>query len=276
MCKRNTDDPLLRIFLDQYGLHLLSVPREGAAVGDLYVRDGKRVTPSGSIKHFLDAKFKLPPVHSGESMAEVLGKISRSVDAKIGFNLLEGFLGALGAGAIINKVRAGFEAKNTQSLKFRFTEAARDSLDATHLGKNLINRKIAENHALFDEEYTYYVVTAVARSSSISVIGETEAEKSVTGALEAMHLGGVDAGVSVKTSGEGEVTFAGNKKLAFGVQLFELKYDAKREALRLKLPPDAVRVMKAEEVIEGKAAAELVKPAFIGGSEGDVFLDLGD
>ncbi len=276
MCKRNTDDPLLRIFLDQYGLHLLSIPREGAAVGDLYVRDGKRVTPAGGIKHFLDAKFKLPPVQNGESMADVLGKVSRSVDAKIGFNLLEGFLGALGAGAIVNKVRAGFEAKKTQALKFRFTEAARDSMEVTHLGKSLINRKIAKNNALFDEEYTYYVVTAVARSSSISVIGETEAEKSVSGALEAMHLGGVDVGVTVKTTGEGEVTFAGNKKLAFGVQLFELKYDAKRGGLKLKLPPDAVRVMKAEEVIEGKPAAALAKPAFIGGAEGDVFLELGD
>ncbi|HEV8483777.1 MAG TPA: hypothetical protein VGV87_09530 [Blastocatellia bacterium] len=274
MCQRNTDDPLLRIFLDQYGLHLLSVPRQNAAVGDLYVHDGKRATPSGGIQHFVDAAFKRPPVASDETMADVLGKISRGVDFKVGFGLLDGFLNALGAAGIVNKVRVGFEARKTQALKFRFTEAVRDSMDVMQLGKNLINRKIVKNHALFDEDYNYYVVTAVARSSSISVIGETEAEKSVNGALEAMHLGNVDGGVSIKTSGEGEVTFSGNKKLAFGVQLYELKYDANRKALRLKLPPDAVRVMKAEEAIEGRKGIDLVKPAFIGGPEGNVFLDV--
>jgi len=274
MCKRNTEDPLLRIFLDQYGLHLLSVPRRNAAVGDLYVHDGKRATPSGLVEHFLDAAFKQPPVAKDETMADVLGKVSRGVDFKVGFSLLDGFLNALGAAGIVNKVRVGYESGKTAALKFRFTEAVRDSMDVMHLGKNLINRKIVKNHALFNPDYSYYVVTAVARSSSISVSGENEAKESVQGALEAMHLGSVDAGVSIKASSEGEVTFSGDTRLAFGVQLYELKYDAGRNALKLKLPPEAIRVMKAEEVIEGKKGLDLVKPAFIGGADGNAFLDI--
>ncbi len=33
--RHNTDDPLLKCFLEKYSLNLLSIPRENASVGDL-------------------------------------------------------------------------------------------------------------------------------------------------------------------------------------------------------------------------------------------------
>lgn len=47
--KRNSGDPLLRMFLDKYHLNWLSVPREKAEVGDLYVYDSKRASAPGKI-----------------------------------------------------------------------------------------------------------------------------------------------------------------------------------------------------------------------------------
>lgn len=44
MSRRNTNDPLLRAFLDTYKVNLLAIPREGAEVGDAYV-----ASPNGSI-----------------------------------------------------------------------------------------------------------------------------------------------------------------------------------------------------------------------------------
>jgi len=88
MCKRNTPDPLVRMFLDTYGLNLLAVPREGSAVGDLYIKDDKGVSAPGSVKALLSPVPKLPPTKSGEAMADVTGVLSQSVSTKVGLNFL--------------------------------------------------------------------------------------------------------------------------------------------------------------------------------------------
>ena len=56
MWRRNTSDPLMRLFLDKYYLHLLSIPREDVLIGDLYAYDGSRVSTPGKITYFLDRK----------------------------------------------------------------------------------------------------------------------------------------------------------------------------------------------------------------------------
>jgi len=42
--KRDIDDPLMRLFLEKYRLNLLSVPRENASVGDVYIIDEKIIS----------------------------------------------------------------------------------------------------------------------------------------------------------------------------------------------------------------------------------------
>jgi hypothetical protein len=55
--KSDTDDPLMRLFLEKYRLNLLSVPRENTSVGDVYIIDDKSIkfaSPLGNIQYFLD------------------------------------------------------------------------------------------------------------------------------------------------------------------------------------------------------------------------------
>lgn len=270
MCKRNTDDPLLRMFLDKYGLHLLYVPKENVAVGDLCVHDGERTSRPGKVTYFLEPPLEMPPVTVGENMADVSGMVSHGVSARVGLGLLEGFLTALGAAGIVNKVRASYEARNANVLKFRFARATRDSVDVLLLGSKLIRHKLVEDHPLYEEGYRYYLVTAVARTPSISIIAENAKTKAVNVDVGAMQIADVATGVSVEKSSEGEVTFVGGKSLAFGVELHELLYDTKRNKLKLKLPPGAIRVLRGAR----EASGRLVEPAFIGGVEGDVFLTI--
>jgi hypothetical protein len=42
--KRDTDDPLMRLFLEKYRLNLLSFPRENISVGDVYIIDEKIIS----------------------------------------------------------------------------------------------------------------------------------------------------------------------------------------------------------------------------------------
>lgn len=268
MWKRNTDDPLMRIFLDKYHLHLLSVPREKVAVGDLYVHDGKRVSAPGKVTHFLEPPLEMPPITIGERMADVSGIVSHGVSTQWGLSYLGNFLSSLGVGGIVSRLRAGYEAKKANVLKFRFAHATRDSVDVMLLGVKLIRRKLKEDHPLHEKGNHYYLVTAVARTPTISIMSESDKEKALTLNLGAMKLTEVATGVSVEESSEGELTFTGEKSLAFGVELHELMHDSKHNKLRLKMPQRAIRLRR--EV--GKPREWRVKPAFIGGSDDNVFL----
>src|SRR5262249_43731482 len=99
---RNEDDPLLHLFIHRYKLNLLNVPRENSSIGDLYLQDkGKEISPPQQITHFLDPPFEVPhsAITIGEKMGEISGTFSKDVHIDILFDLLGGFLSALGATA---------------------------------------------------------------------------------------------------------------------------------------------------------------------------------
>ena len=52
--------------MDKYHLNLLSVPREKAEVGDLYVYDGKRASAPGKISSFLNETIEMPEVQKDQ------------------------------------------------------------------------------------------------------------------------------------------------------------------------------------------------------------------
>jgi len=268
MCKRNTDDPLLRQFFDQYGLHLLKIPREIVAVGDVYLHDGKSTAHIGNVADLLTGSFELPPMKIGEAMADVAGKVSNKVPAKAGLNLADSFLAALGAGGMI----AGLEAKYAQNkevgVRFRFVSAVRDFVDVLPLGRKLLKHKLRSDQPLAGKKNRYFVVSGVAKSSAINISVESESSKSLDVDVKALQMAGVEAGVAVQKTNEGEVSFQGAKQLVFGVQLYELVVEKERNVLKLLLPQHAVRVLS------DAAAGPVVEPAVIGGPDSDALFDV--
>lgn len=105
MCKRTTTDPLVRAFLDRYGLNLLQIPRADVAVGDLYAVRGDRALPPGRVTDFLTPPPRLPRVRR-EPLADLTDVVSDAVSVHAGLGLFEGFLTALAAGAVSGRVRA--------------------------------------------------------------------------------------------------------------------------------------------------------------------------
>jgi hypothetical protein len=146
------------MFLDPYGLNLLSIPREKASVGDLYVDDGRHTSAPGSVEYFLDPPVEIPPPTTNEHMADVAGEISDAVAVSAGLGLLEGFLAALGAGGVISKVRAGYTAKKTESLRFHLDDATRDSVDPMRLGSILAGHHPVPGHPMWSPSNRYYLV----------------------------------------------------------------------------------------------------------------------
>lgn len=89
------DDPLLKYLLKEYHLNLLSVPRANASVGDLYIRKGnsKDFFPPSSIAYFLEPQFQLPRITTDETMADIVGNVSKDMSANAGLELVKAFVG---------------------------------------------------------------------------------------------------------------------------------------------------------------------------------------
>jgi hypothetical protein len=268
MCKRSEAkaDPLVNTFLERYHLNLLAIPRQNADVGDLYIHDGKHTAPSGKLAAFLAKPFQLPVVTRGETMAAVTGTVSRSVKTEVGLGLLESFLLALGATLPLGEVKAHWQTNGARTLRFKLLDAKRDSLDVGQLGLALIDNILAANHPLIDQANRYYLVTGVARSPSLTVAFENDQGNTLDLGVDLIGMGNAGVGVTITRGATGEVTFAGAKSLAFGLELYELYVLGER--IRLRMPDSAINVRAAG------TPGSSPQPAFIGSDDADVFIYL--
>lgn len=270
MCNltRKSSDPLLRRFLDVYGLHLLRCPRAGIEIGSLVlVRDGSSAILE-RLDDLLDGPVTLVGVRHDIPMAEAQGVISDALDLKTGIGISEAFLKALGVYGIDVKLNAALKGSKDFGMYFRFSEPVRDSINPASIGAALVQRKLNLDHPIYDPNASYYVVTAVARSRSIDIrlVKHKERGGEIDANLEEL----IDAGASIQVKQLDNTTwrFKGKQFAVFGLELFQLTQDAARHRIHLALPsqPVAVRHPKQNK-------SEL-SPSFIGGEMASAFLDL--
>jgi hypothetical protein len=246
--KNKSKDPLLKLILDKYHLNLLSIPRENASVGDLYVQDTdvQHLSSPGSITNFLEPKFEVPPLKTGETLSDISGVTSSNESGKVGLDLLEGFLNALGSAGLGSKIRGNYEKDSEQSIRFTFTNATRDYVDTALFGSALGGGyKFNTKNALYEDGRRYFVVTGVARSPSISIVSEGDQKQVMNIDVEVKQLVKASGGISIETSGSGQITFKGDKSLAFGVELFELAYNIDKQKFSMSTINEVMGLRKA-------------------------------
>jgi hypothetical protein len=225
VCKRDTDDPLVRRFLDDYGVNLLRVPRENASCGDLYVKNKRAVSAPGDLRGLLEPPPELPPVAAAERLADLAGTISKRVSVDVGLGILEGFLAALGAVGLLDDAKAKLERSRSAGIRFRFRHATRDSLDPIALGNAFRGTRLRTDHPLVSADSELYVVGGVVRTPSISIALEDQGSTSVGAGVDALYAVGAKADVKVEREEPGEITYRGRKPLAIGVELYSLRYE---------------------------------------------------
>jgi hypothetical protein len=270
-CQRSTDDPLLKTFLDKYHLNLLAVPRDGAQPGDLYVTANGRVSSAGFVGHFLKPALEMPEVRTKEVMADVSGMSTSAVAFSAGLELMQGFFAAVGLAGMLESVGAEYAKQKTRVFRFSFREPLRDSVDPGSLGSKLIRCRFQKDHPLVNEGNRYYLVTGVARSKSLSVRAEAHGKNAVNVDVKALMMAKAHGKLDIDTSAEGEVTYSAKKPLAFGVELYELSYDPEQNKMKMLLPAGAIAVRSVGSEAPG---ASPLKPALLGGEQGDAFIDL--
>jgi hypothetical protein len=270
------DDPLLKLAYKEYDFNLLSIPREKAAVGDIYLYDGNsynRLKPFGYISSFIRGVFPTPKTKT-EGLGDISETISDEASSNIGLKFLEAFLSLLtGAPAFGTTIGAQFKTNRITNIRFQFTKGTREYVDPSFFANEIQGYQVNLGSALYNRKYHYFIVTAVLRSSSVRVISDTSKEKTTKIGAKAELLAKGKGGLTVNYSEKGKIVFDGEKPLAFGVQLYEIEYDFQSERFSMKPTDRAYNTLKDE--VKKKAMTYL--PSFIGNPKrNDVFVEITD
>jgi hypothetical protein len=229
MCRRSKDDPLAKFFFNRYHLHLLAIPREGAAVGDCYIVTPKGILSPGPIGALMLHGFKMPDIARDELIAGLSNQVSDAVDLDAGFHLLGPFLAATGLGSVVGDAKASMQSKGARRLSFRLLDARRDSVSPPALGNALTGRRFDWNHPLIRPENKYLITIGVIRTPSLTVVAVDDKGAKVAIGAEAVGGGG-SANIAITSGSAGEITVNGGKPLAIAVELVELGYDPQRDS----------------------------------------------
>jgi hypothetical protein len=271
MCRRDTTDPVLRLMLDRYRLHLLSVPRADAAVGDVYVRDGHAVVSPGNVRHLVAPPLEVVADRGPERMADISGEATTMFSASAGLGFLEGALAAMGAAGVVQQLRGELERERVRSVRFSFTDVFRSWTDVLEIGQRIWRHRVDPRQTLAGPGRRYFLVTATASTDTIEIAGEREDGIAPKVDVESL-VGSVGGKVSAQRTSGGSVQFFGEEPLVFGVELHELLYDEEARTLRLKVAsrPMALRGESAEA-----QPGPVVEPAVLGAPEDDLLLAVG-
>jgi hypothetical protein len=134
------------------------------------------------------------------------------------------------------------------------------------------------DHPLVRQGNRFYIATAVARTASLSISAEADSGDTIGLDATAVQSALVSTRVSVEQGATSELRYVGNRPLAFGVELHELGFDPQSRALSLSIPgrPVHVRGVEASGPERHSSDIDSLRPAFIGGMDGDVLLHAHD
>ncbi len=270
MCKLKRDDadPLLRAFLDTYGLHLLSNPRASIDIGQVVLRSKSGTAVVGDLDDLLDQPIGSLGVNRAEPMAAVAGQVSRAHGIETGVGVSSAFLQALGMFGVEADLRAKLEHSVDVALRFRFAEPLRDAIAPAELGGRLVQRKFDPSHPLNMPNAEYYVITAVARSRSFDILIEHQSHSGGEVRVDLADLVEIGGSVTAERLDESTWRFAGSLPIAFGIELFRAYVD-EHDRMRMDLPSEPIKVRHGEATTR-----QPPRPIMIGGPQESAFLNL--
>jgi len=260
--RRDSNDPFVKL-LAQHNLSLLKPPSEKEAVGDLHIYCGGKTSTQGKITYLLDPPLEMPPLLT-EKLPDFCGSTAATMSFKEGFSLFEGIFNAFNIGNISGKAKVNYEKAKAKQIKFSFANVTKDRVDVFELGSKLEEPNFRVKNPFYDGKSEYHLVTAVARSPLFTIRVEGKNGQALSAGVEVAKAIKSSTKLRVDETSENEIIAKG-KKLAFGIQTYQMRYDPEMERLSF-LPSGIIRV--------GAKEKPKLEPSFIGGPHGSVFVNL--
>jgi hypothetical protein len=254
-------DPVLTVLKD-FGLNVVRLPRENLGPFTVLVRDGSRMSITGSLEELMKSSIPLPVINADQTAAEISGTSTRELNVKVGVSLLGGWLQALGGGKI------GLEAqfKNAATVKFTFEQVLLDTTSAIGIDKFLAKSTLdpdARQHMKLLESDRIYVIVRAAKSKKFSVEATRSDGQSVALDVPVLkQIAGGSVSVAASHSSSTAVTYEGQKSLYFGFEAIQLFYDGSVYRGYEPLDPGKAAVLSAADDIEFEQRVRRVRFSF--------------
>jgi hypothetical protein len=266
MCRRDTNDVLVRRFLDRYQLNLLALPGRRVRCGSVYIQEGKRLTSPGWLGDLVEPELQLDEPFPEPEMPDLCDEWSDSYSIEVGIGLLRGFLAALGVAPLIDELKISAKGSAARTIAFRFREVSRESLSPTQLAAALEGHRLRRSSGWTQKGNRYFAVAAVVRSRSLSIRGHDSQDSAVDLGAGLVTFADAKAKVKVKRESGHELVYAGDKPLAIAVELYELVWgeDGTQPAFHTQRGPLRVQGLaddaRPDPAYPGEDGAVLIAP----------------
>ena len=221
---------VLKNLLSDYGYNLVALPKEDIVPLLLLYKNNDAVSSVNSPlqKLFKTADAAPPDIEKDKVVADIEGTASVIFDAEAGVNMLDWLLQKLKMGKLAGKLK--LDATNKVTISYE--NILEDSVDLLDLD-NFISGSEPDS-ANFNtfrkklEDSELYVVSAVLKSNSFSVMVEDENGQSLN--VDATVKGVVDVNVDVSHNKNNAITLKHNTAapIAFAFKAQQIVYDHKK------------------------------------------------
>jgi hypothetical protein len=213
-------------WLASYGYTALLLPRADIHPMDvLWSRKGREFNQKvGSLLDLFSCERDLPAARAGEPTGSITRRVERRVEVSLGMKILGSLLGATVAAKLGNQANLSYAS----SLLVSYDDVRQDAVAVLQLDSWLENARPAgpSNTMVWLNNAQLAVVTAVLRSTKLSVVAETASGTSLE--LNVPEIQGLISG-DVKVEGASgtasKLTFEGTEPIAFGFQAFVMRFE---------------------------------------------------
>lgn len=225
ICKNEITDHIR----EQFGANPLKIPESRVQpLCVLEIRKGKQQF-LGEFQYLVKGGFSYNVPVKEEVVARVSDKRSRATEFDIGFDILGGYLKALGLEPLAIKA----SLQTSQKLAFTFRNVKRRYLDILRFGQVISDNDVfgdTNNFVLrpaMEEDVRLGLITDVFISNNFSLTTLTESESAVDIDVPAISkiLGETHATVKVTPKSKNEVQFEGPEQLTFAFSCLEIMID---------------------------------------------------
>jgi hypothetical protein len=236
-------DPIVNTLREVFHANIIRVPEERFAPLTVLAADGSAVSFRGGLRNLIKGDSPAFPDPADSLMTTISGQKTRSMDLSLGLQILDGFLKGLGAGS------AGIDTKfkTVQKVTYSFANVVRKWVDDGAVGRLLIDRVIDKQNpaaAIFfgSGQYAFLVLDSVITSSEFTIAVDKTSSGSFSFDLPGIQniIGKSSTAVSVSTATGYELTFTGQKQLAFAFSCVQFRLDP-AGTIQAMFPDDQAR-----------------------------------
>jgi hypothetical protein len=264
--RRTSQDPLVKALLATHKFNLLSVPRAGADIYDLYIGKGRDILPPSRLQSLYTKPIELPLAKRDEAFEAPEKVYSRALSIGIVTKLTGKLFSAHGATLLDSKMDAAFKKAGASSAEIRFNDVVRDSLDPVEVHRKISKRSIEKDGLSLVKGRDLYLVVGVVRAMGIEIRAKIEGSTDIRANVDVKQMVQGESSIVVENKESGSLVFRGTKRIAFGVELVELRLNRDTGALGVGRLPPAIDIRRKKGLP--------VDFAFIGNPDGALFVDL--